>query len=183
LEENRKSFFCRKNVETKIGETEKVENNRNECSDDDGTLSISRKVRNNENANYRVLENGILGTEYGNEINLKNKSDCFSNSDNDFYEKFTESDEIEIDRQEMNIKKSKMTTEQDKNEKRNIKTKKYKKRNMENDWGNVLSACIPEGSSIFSTEGHLFLIEPSLRIKKKFDPEKKIGKYPICSYD
>jgi hypothetical protein len=144
---------------------------------------LSRKVRINENTNCRVLENGILGTEYGTEINFKNNSDCFSNSGNGFYEKFIESDEIEIDKHEKTNEKTKITTEQDKNENCNIITKKLGKINKEKNYGNVLSACIPEASSIFSTEGHLFLIEPALRIKKQFDPEKKIGKYPICSFD
>jgi hypothetical protein len=143
---------------------------------------LSSKVRKNENTNYRVLENGMLGTEYGNEIDFENKSDCFSNSGNDFHEKFIESDKIEIDKQEMTNEKTKITTDRDKNENCNIIRKKFGKI-KEKNYRNSLSGCIPEASSIFSTEGHLFLIEPALRIKKQFDPEKKIGKYPICSFD
>lgn len=167
-------------IQTEVGKTEIVKSTRNEICNEDGTLLTSKKSAENEHIQFCVLENGMKPSENENEIYLKNSTDYLRNNENDFFEIFMESDKNEIDIHEINEKNIKIrTTQTNKNENcGSLRTKKIR-----NKMRNTDSPCIAEGSSIFSTEGHLFLIEPSLRIKKQFDPEKKIGKYPICSFD
>lgn len=171
------SDFTRK---TKIGETERIENNRVEISKGEETFFVSRKDRKSKNTNYRVLENGMFGTKCENKNKIENNSDNLIKSEkNDFFTNFTESVETEIDETNNENMTNKSTSEENNmNNNRNIIKKNYDKIMRNN-----LIPCIQECSSIFSTEGHLFLIESSLRIKKKFDPDKRVGKYPICSFD
>lgn len=140
---------------------------------------MSTKDRKSKNTNYRILENGMFGTKCGNKNNIENSSDCLIKSEkNNFFTNSTEPVETEIDEINNENMKNKRTSENDMNNNRNIKKKNYGEIMRNN-----LFPCIQECSSIFSTEGHLFLIESSLRIKKQFDPEKRVGKYPICSFD